>query len=129
MQNHPGFTLLEILITLFILSLLLLGLNAMQLTALRKTTAAYYFSVATEQLHSMAERLHATNGSNNMLSQLSWNEQNKEVLPQGVGTINENTSNATLTLFWGKQHAYQCDRTTIGQSGCLQLSATIEGPS
>lgn len=124
-----GFTLLEVLVTLFILSLLLLALNAMQLTALRNTTSAYYFSVATEQLQSMAERLEATHGNPSSLQLLKWNEQNKTILPEGVGMIREMAPDTALILSWGKINANECDRTIVGQSGCLQLLTTIKEPS
>ena len=116
-----GFTLLEVLVSLFILALLLLGLDAVQMKALHSVKSAYYFSVATEQLNSMLERLQTTHYQNNIDSlQLLWNEQNKRVLPQGRGTISLAPPNVVLTIYWGK--IANCDRDKIGQSGCVRVT-------
>lgn len=119
MHNSTGFTLLEILISLFLLSLLLLSLNAMQLTAMRKAKAAYHYSVASEQLHSLAERLNATAGQFRPQHLAIWNSQNKQALSNGHGLMRD----GALIIFWGNYAENKCSRDTIGQSGCLQLIA------
>ena len=123
-----GFTLLEVLISLFLLSLLLLGLDAMQLTALHQAKSAYYFSVASEQLHSMRERLQVIKGENVEVWQQAWNEQNRVLLPHGVGKIQGTAPEFVLSIFWGNKTSDVCDRNKIGQSGCLTSAIKIVGP-
>lgn len=119
MHTHEGSSLIEILISLLILSILLLGVDAMQITSLRETRASYYFSVATQQLQIMSERLHSLKARdiNEQLTQ--WNKQNNEVLPQGHGVISGDYPHFTLTIFWGNADTNECNKNKIGQSGCL----------
>jgi prepilin-type N-terminal cleavage/methylation domain-containing protein len=123
--RFAGFTLLEILVSLFILALLLLGLDAIQIRALASAKSTYYFSVATEQIRSISERLQATEGGQRDALQAAWNEQNKLVLPQGYGVISGNPPTFILTIFWGKNLSLKCDRDTYGQSGCIRTSIKI----
>jgi hypothetical protein len=118
-----GSSLIEIIICLFILSLLLLGLDAMQLTSLREAKAAYYFSVATQQLNAMNERLHVVAEGNYDEQLALWNRQNQQVLPQGRGTIEGDYPSVNLAIFWGNGNkmAQECNKNKIGQSGCLQM--------
>ncbi|TAK78793.1 MAG: hypothetical protein EPO11_00920 [Gammaproteobacteria bacterium] len=109
--------LIEILVSLLILSLMLLGFDAMQVTALQKAKAAYYFSVATQQLDVMTERLRALGDGNNNDALQAWNQQNQQVLPQGWGTIQDNV----VSIFWGQMTEQQCSKNTVGQSGCLSI--------
>src|ERR1700733_13945558 len=96
-----GFSLMEVLITLFILSLGLLGIAGLELTALRNTQDIYFQSIASTQLAAMAERLRANQ------SQLAknlecerWNIENQRLLPQAKGIcVCQNTA-CTLTLNW-----------------------------
>ena len=122
MQKQLGINLIELLISLFILSIMLLGLDALQITALREAVSTYYFNVATEQLNVMAERLH-TFKDNNLDEQLMiWNEQNRNVLPKGRGEMSGQYPDIALTIFWGMKSQKTCHKNTIGQSGCLRLS-------
>ena len=120
-MQYTGFTLLEILISLFIFSLALLGLDAMQLTTLRQAKTTYYLSVTSVQLNAMAERLAATKGQQLLESQQHWNEHNKEVLPNGRGTIRGEYPHVNLSLFWGAAREDACVKDKLGQAGCLHL--------
>ena len=117
-----GFTLLEVLISLFILSILLLGLDAMQLAALREAESAYYLSVATQQLNNMLERLQITKNDSLSDQQQQWNQQNQMVLPNGRGVISGEYPHIKLAIYWGDESAGACEKDKIGQSGCLQLA-------
>ncbi|SRR5579883_1256468 len=119
MRSHIGSSLIEILVSLLILSLMLLGFDAMQLAALQKAKAAYYFSVATQQLEVMSERLRALGEGNTEDLLQAWNQQNQTVLPQGRGTLSGGYPDFTLAIFWGAVTESQCTKNTIGQSGCL----------
>jgi type IV pilus assembly protein PilV len=58
-NKQKGFTLLEILISVLILSIGLLGLAGLQLTALRSNTSAYNRSLATTLAYDIADRMRA----------------------------------------------------------------------
>lgn len=55
--RESGLTLLEIMVTLVILSLGLLGLAGLQMTGLKNNRAAYYNAVAGQAVQDMSERL------------------------------------------------------------------------
>ncbi|MBL4819036.1 MAG: type IV pilus modification protein PilV [Deltaproteobacteria bacterium] len=54
---EQGFSLIEVLVTLLVVSVGLLGVVAMQLTALRNTHSAFIHSQATVYVSDMAERI------------------------------------------------------------------------
>ena len=71
------------MISLLLLSLILLGFNAMQIQALRETQHAYYFTVATFQWNAMAERLRALKDQGGLEHLIkNWNTENL-ILPNG----------------------------------------------
>lgn len=94
-----GFTLIEVLISLLILSFILLGFNAMQLHALRENRNAYYFSVAQNQINSLLERSYAQELSSQQIA--TWNLQNQKSLPNGTGRISGHYPSYQITIFWG----------------------------
>lgn len=123
MYHHLGISLIEILISLLILSLMLFGLDVMQFTALREAKAAYYFSVAMQQLKNRIEQLNEGEDSKEQF--LIWNQQNHEVLPQGRGEEKGYGLTYEVSIFWGDDHRMQdCDEDKIGQSGCLHVIVT-----
>jgi Tfp pilus assembly protein PilV len=121
MFYQTGLSLIEILVSFIIVSIMLLGLDAMQITALRAAKSAYYFAVATQQLNGMAERLLATEGAALNQSLEKWNKQNQAVLPQGMGTVTNINATYTLKLYWGSPRLSVCDKNIIGSIGCLQM--------
>lgn len=59
MKNDSGFTLIEVLVSMTILSIGLLGLAGLQVTGLKNNQTAYYHSEATQLLYDMADRMRA----------------------------------------------------------------------
>lgn len=98
---------------------MLLGLDAMQLTSLRMTKAAYYASVASGQISNMNEQLRALAGQDKTSQLIIWNQQNAEVLPQGRGTVEGRYPHYIISVYWGKNKKTVCIKPEIGQSGCL----------
>lgn len=59
MRNNHGFTLIEVLITVVVLSIGLLGLAGMQATSLKHNQTAYFRSQATQLAYDLADRVRA----------------------------------------------------------------------
>ncbi len=115
-----GFTLIEVLISLMLLSLMLLGFDAMEIHSLRTLRASYYFHVATQQLTVMAERLQALGAHAGLEEQkILWNRQNQQLLPEGIGTVTGSYPLYVITVYWGKIKN-KCDQISLGQSGCVK---------
>lgn len=121
MQKACGTTFIEILISILMLSILLLGLDGMQIYSLRQTKASYYFAVAIQQLTNMQERLQAVESEKWQEQIAYWNEENKRVLPQGRGMV---LSNA-IVIFWGNVANNACEKNKIGASGCAHIQIKI----
>lgn len=110
---HGGFSLLETLVALTVLSIGLLGLAALHLKSMRAGQEGFFHTLAIQQLNDMAERLraNATALANSTLDELTalshppqcapactaaqiieqefyeWNIQNKLLLPAGRGEV------------------------------------------
>lgn len=100
---------------------MLLGFDAMQIHTLRENHNAYLFSIATNQMQSIIERLHAFSHRVELSNQIAkWNIENSESLPEGRGVISGHFPTYTVTLFWGKSTLQQeCQEIEMGTSGCL----------
>lgn len=123
---YCGFSLIEVLVSLFLLSFLLLGFDAIEISSLREERSAYFFSVATHQLHSIKERLCAASENPDIKKIMSvWNQENKMVLPEGKGKIEGNFPNYLLAISWGEMDWVRCKKIIIGESGCLFEKITV----
>lgn len=127
MHKQVGYSLIEVLVSLLIVSILMSGMIAVQFIAERDTKTAYYLSVAKNQLSNMVERL-KTNESSNSDDYLNetirmWNIQNQSVLPKGRGTLFQDGQKLVLSLFWDDdKNTNVCQQNKIGLSGCLRLA-------
>ncbi|HSW71664.1 MAG TPA: hypothetical protein VLH77_06810 [Gammaproteobacteria bacterium] len=113
-----GVSLIEVLLSLFLLSLLLLGLDVMELEALRLYRQAYFASLAEQQLENMEERLRILDVQGGLNGELfAWNQENKELLPQGLGSVTGTYPVYLITLSWGNKE----EKT----AGCLRAQFVI----
>ena len=99
--NAKGFTLLEVLLAMFILSFALLSITGMQLSALSHSRESYYYNLAVMQLNCMLERLRANTSitaRNNELQR--WNQINTRLLPQGQGSYQCQEHACTVSISW-----------------------------
>lgn len=128
-SGHSGFSLLEVLIAVFVLSIGLLGIAGLQLTGMRYAHNANLRYQAMQQVNDMADRLRANpqgvaSGAYNSISgsgsnpgcissncspgQLAaydafiWNTNNALILPAGTGTVSGNGTDTifTITVTW-----------------------------
>jgi prepilin-type N-terminal cleavage/methylation domain-containing protein len=120
MNNHHGFTLLEILVSLFLLSITLLAVNAAQITSLQQSRGLYYFQQASILADNMAEYLSAHHGNINNYQQ-TWNDDINLILPDAAGQLSGQFPAYRITINWGgtKQN---CQHNQPGVVGCVVLS-------
>ena len=114
-RDQSGFTLLEILVAMVVLSIGLLGLAGLQAVSLNNNQIAYFRAIASQQAYDMADRIRANRtgiaaGNYNNLNNTTpvdpncvannctaanmaisdhsqWNANNGRLLPAGVGTV------------------------------------------
>lgn len=127
---QQGFTLLEILVAIVVLSIGLLGLAGLQALSLNNNQIAYFRSVASQQAYDIADRIRSNragvdSGAYNNLAatlpdplppncvanvcdqngmaaadQAQWNTNNQRLLPAGAGTVNRAGGVFTITVSW-----------------------------
>ncbi len=125
-KNSPlGFSLIEVLISLLLLSIVLFGLDAEQFYSLKEVKNAYFFSIAANQMNNAVERLSVLREQAGLESQiLSWNAENQTALPQGWGTITGHFPEYVVTLSWGDA-THACVKQQIGRTGCLRQTIQL----
>ncbi len=139
-SQQAGSSLIEILVTILILSVGLLGLAALQTNALRFNQDAYQRMVASQQADNMLDRMNAnavgiSSGLYNSVSGIGtnpscttvctpqqmaqrdsfeWNTQNQQLLPSGQGTVTMQNNVYRVTVYWD---ARRTGATGLGCSG------------
>lgn len=130
-KNQTGFTLLEVLVAIVVLSLGLLGLAGLQAATLRNNQIAYYRAIAIQQTYDMADRIRANQagvaaGAYNALNATTpadpdcvanvcsgaqmavadhsqWNNNNARMLPAGTGTVSSAAGGSfDITVSWNE---------------------------
>ncbi|WP_133129559.1 type IV pilus modification protein PilV [Legionella yabuuchiae] len=124
-HNQAAFSLLEVLISVVVLAIGLLGIAAMQLNMIRYNHSAHLRSIAIAQVNNMIDSMRAnyagveaghynaisgippdpacSNCSSSQIAQRDahiWNSYNSELLPSGQGTVTNNGSTHTITVHW-----------------------------
>ncbi len=124
-HGQRGFSLLEILVAIVVLSIGLLGLAGLQAVSLNNNQAAYYRSIASQQAYDMADRIRANLAGNyNALAaglpgtnpdciaavctpaniaisdHRQWNTMNARLLPAGNGTVTGAGGAFVITVMW-----------------------------
>ena len=123
MRQHNGTSLLEILISLLLLSMAIAWLDGVMLSSLRAVRNADYYLVAEQQMQILVDRiLLGTRNINDLL--LWWNKQNAQLLPAGKGKIDVDHHVYSISIFWGDDSMETCDHNQIGQKGCLKRNVT-----
>lgn len=135
-NSQSGFTLLEILVAIVVLSLGLLGLAGLQAASLRNNQTAYYRAIVIQQTNDIADRIRANQAGakagdyNNLAATIpadpdcvtnsctasqiatadhsQWNNNNARLLPGGVGTVTSGPSGTfDVTISWTENGATQ----------------------
>lgn len=90
-----GFSLIEVLVALCVLSVGLFGIASLQSVALRRNYDAYLHSIAVTQLASMFDRLQVSTPEKELSI---WNRVNAKLLPQGKGEYSP--SSHLISIRW-----------------------------
>lgn len=137
MNKQQGFSLLEVLISAFVLAIGLLGIASLQLNAIRYNSSALLRSIAVAQASNMVDRMIAnaegiksgaynnisgtpampscTTCTNGQMAQRDvhiWNSANSLLLPSGQGSITRNGNQFLMVIRWDN------DRTGATGTGC-----------
>lgn len=109
MNKHAGFTLIEVLIAMLILTIGLLGLAALQATSLKNNQSAYYRSQATQLAYDIADRMRVnTSVSKQYLSDT--------MMPEDAQDQSDYCLNVTAT----------CTPEKMAQHDLFEWNATIQ---
>lgn len=147
MNKMTGFTLIEVLVSMLILSVGLLGLAGLQVASLRNNQSAYHRSQATQLAYDLADRMRTnvlgvatytaippsrakvkepcltttgcsqTDMAENDLYE--WNSAVSATLPSGIGTITAAAGELTITINWDD------DRDGVGSNN-LQFQTSFQ---
>lgn len=125
-KRASGFTLIEVLVAILVLSVGLLGLAALQATGLRNNHSATLRTIATLQAYDLADRMRAnrtglanynvafgvipaaldceavscTPGQMALFDLSRWNTANDNLLPAGTGEVRNAAGIFTISLRW-----------------------------
>jgi prepilin-type N-terminal cleavage/methylation domain-containing protein len=96
-----GFSLLEVMLALLILSIGLSGIAGMHISSIRYAEEAYHQSLATTRLSSMLDRLRTNRSTFSRERELlRWNELNKQIMPEGEGSYICEQDHCSVTINW-----------------------------
>lgn len=140
-DRQNGFSLLEVLISVVILAVGLLGIAALQSRAIKYNHSALLRSIALSQAGDMIDRMQANPAgvnsgaysnvsgtgslpscvtcSNDQIAQrdiYQWNTTNAQLLPSGQGTITANGNQLTLTMRWDNDRSGATGTACSGNS-------------
>ncbi|WP_131780978.1 type IV pilus modification protein PilV [Legionella gresilensis] len=153
-SKQYGFSLLEVLISLIILAVGLLGVAALQTRAVRDNHSALLRSTAINQINNMIDRMQSNYagvnvGAYNNVSGIGtlatcttcssaqiaqrdihqWNTTNAQLLPSGQGTVTRNGQRFTITLFWDNDRTgatgTNCSSNTNVDLTCLRMEVEL----
>lgn len=113
-SKQTGFSLLEVLISIFILAIGLLGLAALQTTSLKNNHSAQYRTTATVLTYDIIERMRLNQNADYTLllandpsgatlkdlDLIDWIANIAAELPQGDGAVALNGDIVTVTVQW-----------------------------
>ncbi|MES2218478.1 MAG: prepilin-type N-terminal cleavage/methylation domain-containing protein [Pseudomonadota bacterium] len=120
MPKTSGYTLLEVMISMFLLSIAMLGMDVMAVQSLHENRKIYYLSVAINEIEAMSERLQALGNADGLTEQITrWKQEINNLLPQSQGQVTGSFPDYEITLFWNQS---TCQKIT---NGCLKTSVHV----
>jgi Tfp pilus assembly protein PilV len=122
MVKAYGLTLVEVLVSLFLISIFLLMLDALYGLALRESNSNGYYDTAKHQLENVVSDAKARPTWDTSTLQAAWNDANQQLLPHGHGIVSGHYPALYVALYWGSASQLTCQQDHIGLSGCLHLA-------
>ncbi|GAA5525063.1 hypothetical protein Maes01_01623 [Microbulbifer aestuariivivens] len=154
MKSQKGATMIEVLVTILVLSVGLLGLSATQVMSLKNANNSHHRYMAVLAAQEMAERLRGNflgvqdglyddkkvDGSETKATcrsmcgpqQLAradlydWGQLIKQNLPAGEGAISRDEGTFTLTMTWSEQHTGEKRGSAAGGTEESQFVMVVE---
>ncbi|WP_237068695.1 type IV pilus modification protein PilV [Microbulbifer guangxiensis] len=156
MKQQSGATMIEVLVTILVLAVGLLGLSATQVMSLKNGNNAHHRYMAALAAHEMAERLRANpdglelgsydgktvDGSETEpgcgetlsctatdlanLDLYDWGQVIDANLPAGTGAITRAGRTVTLTVSWNEQHTGADRGTAAGGTDNSSFEMVVE---
>lgn len=123
MKKNHGFTLLEIVVSIFLMSIAILVIQASVYTAVQNTRGQYYFQYAVSMAESMCNYLEAHNGDASSYLPI-WQNDVACALPSATSRVSVRSSSAIITLAWGKETS--CQKNKPGASGCVRMQSNFQ---
>lgn len=142
-SNQRGFTLIEVLVAIVVLSIGILGLIALESATLRNNQSAYYRSQATILIYDMADKMRRNMPAKSQYTVLSpvphtnacisysgtatpcdadtiaekdlydWNVKLASILPSGTGSISESGDIVTISVAWDDDRVPETDAVSF----------------
>lgn len=122
MRYSCGFTLLEVMISLFILSLVLFGVTAAEINALREARGILYFNRAVSLNENMAEYLLVYGDASGYLPQ--WQHEVQRTLPDASAAVTGFSPHFTISITWGGRDL-ACHQSKAALSGCVSYTVVV----
>lgn len=106
--KQAGFSIIEALIALFLLTFSMLAIAAFQINTLNRSEQIYWQSVATVRINAISERLRANNSiSARQTACLRWNTINQTLLPTLRGECLCQSTSCTIKLSWSIKNSFR----------------------
>ena len=154
LRTSKGSSLLEVLISVVVLSIGLLGIASLQANALKYNHSADLRTLAAYQAYNMLDRIRgnkagAESGAYNNLSGIpslpscvtcssaqiatkdisEWNTENQNLLPQGQGSVTRVNNVYTISIFWNNNRSnvtgLNCSGNAAVDLSCIQISGEL----
>jgi prepilin-type N-terminal cleavage/methylation domain-containing protein len=104
-----GFSFVEVLVALLLLSVGMLHFMQQQTKLKSSLQHTYFKSVALQQALSLLDRWEANSNKTDQL--VEWNDENKELLPGGRGECRFDGNRVSISICW-KLRSDQCLKIT-----------------
>jgi len=154
MKKQQGYSLLEVLISVVVLAIGMLGIAALQANAIRYNQSAQLRAVAITQIANIADRMLANNAgieagaydsltgipsnpncsvcSSTQVAQrdaFEWNTLNSQLLPNGQGTVTRNGDILLITVRWDNDRTgatgLDCSGDPTTDLTCLSMEVQL----
>lgn len=149
LSQQKGTSLIEVLISVLVVAIGLLGIAALQASSIRYNHSSHLRSIAISQANNMVDRMYAnsrgvelghysnisgtpgdpgcTTCSQSQIAQrdaYQWNTANAQLLPSGQGTVTRNSNRHIITLRWDGNRSGATGTGCSGNSA-IDLSCLI----